>query len=185
MSAGEDNQDVVELLYGQHRQIRAAFGDVDEATGKQRTESFRALVRLLAVHETAEEEIIHPAVREAEDGKAVVDARVAEESKAKKLLSTMEDMGPEAEGFDTLLVQLREDVLAHAEHEERAEFPLLRATYDADRLRSMAKAVRAAESLAPTHPHPGVDSQVANMLLGPAAAIMDRARDLIRDTLSS
>jgi hemerythrin superfamily protein len=183
MPADERDQDVIELLHEQHRQIRSAFDDVTGATGTARTETFRALVRLLAVHETAEEEIVHPAARDAEGGEPVVTARVAEENKAKKLLSTMEDMGPDAEGFDTLLVQLRDDVLAHAEHEEQAEFPLLRASHDAERLRSMAKAVRAAESLAPTHPHPGVDSQAANMLLGPAAAIMDRARDLIRDTL--
>ncbi len=180
-----DDQDVVELLLDQHRQIRAVFGEIEEAVGKERTDVFHRLVRLLAVHETAEETLVHPAVRDAAGGESVVAARVAEESKAKKLLSTMEDVGPEAEGFDTLLVQLRDDVLAHAAHEEQQEFPLLRTTYDAERLRDMAKAVRAAESLAPTRPHPGVDSQAANMLLGPAAAIMDRARDLIRDALGS
>jgi hypothetical protein len=35
-----------------------------------------------AVHETAEEEIVHPAVREAEGGEPAVAARVAEERKA-------------------------------------------------------------------------------------------------------
>lgn len=148
MAADQNDQDVVELLKEQHQQIRSAFDEVTEASGKARTDAFRSLVRLLAVHETAEEEIVHPAVRDAEGGEPVVDARVAEESKAKKLLSTMEEMGPEAEGFDTLLIQLQDDVTAHATHEEEAEFPLLRTTYDAQRLRDMAKAVRAAESLA-------------------------------------
>jgi hypothetical protein len=82
-----------------------------------------------------------------------------------------------------LLLQLRDDVLAHAEHEEREEFPKLRAICDPDKLRGMALAVRAAEAVAPTRPHPGVESATANLLLGPPAAIMDRARDLIRDAL--
>lgn len=183
MATGDDDQDVVELLTEQHRLIRAVFGEVADATGKDRTGAFRRLVRLLAIHETAEEEVVHPAVREADGGEPVVAARLAEERTAKELLSTMDDIGPDAEGFDTLLVQLRDDVLAHAEHEERQEFPLLRAAYDADRLRSMARAVRAAEAIAPTRPHPGVESPMANLLLGPPTAIMDRARDLIRNAL--
>jgi len=177
-------QDVVELLIGQHQQIRDLFVEVQTAADEDRKDAFRRLVRMLAVHETAEEEVVHPAVRAAEGGEPVVDARVAEERKAKELLSTMDKIGPDAEGFDTLLVQLREDVLAHAGHEESEEFPLLRRTYDADRLRSMARAVRAAEAIAPTRPHPGVESQLANVLLGPPTAIMDRARDLIRGALN-
>jgi hypothetical protein len=92
-------------------------------------------------------------------------------------------MGPEADGFDTLLVQLREDVLAHADHEEREEFPFLRAHRTPERLRAMAATVRLAEAVAPTRPHPGVESATANLLLGPPAAIMDRARDAIRAVL--
>jgi len=47
----------------------------------------------------------------------------------------------------------------------------------------MAGAVRAAERIAPTRPHPGVESPAANFLLGPPLAIMDRARDAIREVL--
>jgi len=44
----------------------------------------------------------------------------------------------------------------------------------------MRTLVRAAEKTAPTHPHAGVESAKANMLLGPPTAIIDRARDAIR-----
>jgi hypothetical protein len=101
--------------------------------------------------------LVHPAIREL--GRAeVVDARLAEEHRAT-------------------------DVLAHARHEESAEFPILRHGVDRDRLVSMAGAVRAAERIAPTPPPPGVESPAANFLLGPPLAIMDRARDAIRDAL--
>jgi len=37
--------------------------------------------------------------------------------------------------------------------------------------------------MAPTHPHPGVESATKNVLLGPAAAIVDRTRDAIRNAM--
>jgi hemerythrin superfamily protein len=178
-----EQDDVITLLVQQHQEIRALFDEVETATGKDRETAFRSLVRLLSVHETAEEELVHPAVRHTEGGDAVVDARVAEEHRAKELLVTLDRIGPDAEGFDTLLVQLREDVLAHAGHEEREEFPRLRAYYDAEKLKSLAGAVRAAELIAPTRPHPGVESPAANFLLGPPTAVADKVRDLIRNTL--
>jgi hemerythrin superfamily protein len=181
--ADNGDEDVIALLHRQHDEIRQLFTELETAKGDRRRDLFRDLVRLLAVHETAEEEVIHPEVRSLRDGEHVVEARIGEEHRAKRLLSTLDEMGPEAEGFDTLLVQLRDDVLAHAEHEEREEFPLLRAAHGPDRLQAMAAAVRVAEAIAPTRPHPGVESVAANLLLGPPVAIMDRARDAIRKAL--
>src|SRR5215204_5405058 len=116
------DDDVIALLLRQHQEIRSLFTELETATGDARRDAFRSLVRLLAVHETAEEE-------------------------------------------------------------EREEFPRLRTEYSADQLRGMAVAVRAAEAVAPTRPHGGTESAKANLLLGPPAAIMDRARDLIRGAL--
>jgi hemerythrin superfamily protein len=175
--------DVITLLHRQHANIRTLFAEVEAAVGDERKDAWHRLVRLLSIHETAEEEIVHPAIKRVSGGEPIVDARVAEERRAKELLSTMDDIGPEAEGFDTLLVQLRDDVLAHADHEEQAEFPLLRKVYDQERLERMAKAVEAAEAIAPTRPHPGVESPVANLALGPLVAVVDKARDAIRKVL--
>lgn len=183
MTTTPQEEDVITLLVRQHGEIRTLFDELGTATGKDRETAFRSLVRLLSVHETAEEELVHPAARRTEGGDVVVEARVAEERRAKELLVTLDRIGPEAEGFDTLLLQLRDDVLAHAGHEEREEFPRLRTEYDAERLKSLAAAVRAAELIAPTRPHPGVESPAANFLLGPPTAIADKVRDLIRNTL--
>jgi hemerythrin superfamily protein len=185
VKVSDDNgqQDVIELLHHQHQEIRQLFTEVEQGRGDDRKHAFRSLVRLLSVHETAEEELIHPEVRTVHNGEPVVEARIGEEHRAKELLSTLDELGPDAEGFDTLLIQLRDDVLAHAEHEEREEFPLLRQTCDEQRLRKMASAVRAAEAIAPTRPHPGVEGAAANFLAGPPMAIMDRARDTIRSAL--
>lgn len=175
--------DVVTLLERQHEEIRRLFAKVESARGERRVSAFHDLVKLLSVHETAEEELVHPEVHRRRGGKRVVNARIKEERHAKELLSTLDKIGPDAEGFDTLLRELRDDVLAHAEHEEREEFPLLRKNNDENRLRAMADTVRAAEAIAPTHPHPGVESATANVLLGPPTAVMDRTRDAIRNVL--
>ncbi|MET7443578.1 hemerythrin domain-containing protein, partial [Streptomyces sp. NPDC005568] len=55
--------DVVALLMRQHGDIRNLFDEVEASSGDARQDAFRRLVRLLAVHETAEEEVVHPFVR--------------------------------------------------------------------------------------------------------------------------
>jgi hypothetical protein len=37
--------------------------------------------------------------------------------------------------------------------------------------------------MAPTHPHPGVESATANLALGPVAALMDRTKDVVRKAM--
>ncbi|SDD67629.1 hemerythrin domain-containing protein [Actinokineospora iranica] len=172
-------EDVIALLSRQHEEIRGLFAKVEQTDGDERRDAFHKLVRLLAVHETAEEEVVHPEVRRLTEGKTVVEARLGEEHRAKELLSTLTELGPDAEGFDTLFREFREDVLAHADHEESEEFPLLRAAHDERRLQAMAVTARAAEAVAPTRPHPGVESAKANLLLGLPMAVLDRGRDLI------
>ena len=64
--AGDDramDDDVVALLMRQHGDIRNLFDEVEAATGEERRDAFRRLVRLLAAHETAEEEVVHPFAR--------------------------------------------------------------------------------------------------------------------------
>ena len=171
-------EDVVALLMRQHGQIYSLFEEVRTAEGEARTDAFRRLVHLLAVHETAEEEVVHPTARTAFDGGAdVVAERLAEEKAAKEKLSALEDMETSDPRFMPMLLSLRDAVLVHARSEERYEFALLRRTTSPARLAVMAKAVRAAEATAPTHPHPRVESATANPALRPLAALAHRARD--------
>lgn len=172
--------DVVQFLKEQHEQIKAGFKQVQTSFGEERKTSFLALRRLLAVHETAEEEIVHPAARRAlANGEAVVDARLQEENEAKKVLSELEDLDVDSAEFIRQFALLEASVLFHARAEEENEFEQLGMLLDGGRLESMRKAVTFAESVAPTRPHPGVESAVANMLVGPFASMLDRARDAI------
>ncbi|WP_262380171.1 hemerythrin domain-containing protein [Nonomuraea sp. PA05] len=176
--------DVIDLLLAQHAMIRDLFDEVEQAPAGQREEAFTRLVRMLAVHETAEEEIVHPYARHKIDGgDGVVDDRLAEENEAKELLMRMDQAGPDAPGFTQNLLMLRAAVEAHARSEERYEFTQLRGhTTEAER-RAMAVGVKAAEAMAPTHPHPGTESATKNVLVGTPVAMMDRIRDVIRQAM--
>lgn len=177
--------DVVDLLIQQHSLIRDLFEEVKSAQpGQAQQEAFYRLRRMLAVHETAEEEVVHPAARRALAGgdEGLVDDRLAEENEAKQLLSQLEDVQPGEPRFLELLEDLRLAVLTHARSEERYEFMQLRSKTDAATLQAMAAAVKAAEAFAPTHPHPGVESVTANLAAGPIAAIVDRVKDAVRGT---
>ncbi|WP_030700013.1 hemerythrin domain-containing protein [Streptomyces albidoflavus] len=178
------NDDVVAVLTRQHGEIRNLFDEVEQSAGDERKDAFRRLVRMLAVHETAEEEVIHPFARKTfGDAAQVVADRLEEERLAKEKLGALEHMDTQDPAFLPALLDLRLDVMAHARYEERYEFAQLRRTANPDRLAALAKAVRAAEATAPTHPHPGVESGAKNMALGPMAAVVDRTRDAVRKAM--
>ncbi|WFE26057.1 hemerythrin domain-containing protein [Solwaraspora sp. WMMD791] len=175
-------EDVVDLLLAQHARIEQLFLLVIGGTGDTRRDAFDELVELLAAHETAEEEIIHPLARTLPGGggDAMVDDRLDEERQAKETLQTLIADGVDATGFGTGIILLRDAVLAHARYEERYEFPRLRQHVPAHRLRTLAGAVRAAQAAAPTRPHPGAQTAKGNLAAGPALAVIDRVRDAIR-----
>ncbi|MGY1454626.1 hemerythrin domain-containing protein [Streptomyces sp. SS8] len=178
--SGHD-ENAVALLMRQHGEIRNLFDEVEATEGDARRDAFHRLVRLLAVHETAEEEVVHPYTRRNVDGgEGVVEERLEEEKKAKQALKDLEDMDPDSPDFMSRLEALRHDVEAHARAEERYEFIHIARNAEPERLRTMAKALRAAEATAPTRPHPGAETAAENLAVGPPAAVADRVRDAVR-----
>jgi hypothetical protein len=81
------------------------------------------------------------------------------------------------------LTKFRDAVIDHAGHEENEEFNKLERKLNADDLGRMAKALQAAQAIAPTRPHPGVESAKMNFAIGPFASMLDRARDAIKDAI--
>ena len=177
--------DVVDLLLDQHRVIRELCEQVSTATPAEREQPFRSLLRLLAVHEAVEEELVHPYVkRRVEGAKEAVAERVEEEREVNRMLVALDSLGPANPGFEELFTRFRTALLAHADKEESSEFAGLRsATRPAERA-AMATALRLASSLAPTHPHPGNESAARALLVGTPMAMIDRARDLLRDAMA-
>ncbi|MBN1174756.1 MAG: hemerythrin domain-containing protein [Micromonosporaceae bacterium] len=180
-----EHEDVVDLLEGQHQQLRELFAILMTTPADEREQPFHELVHLLAVHEAAEEQLVHPLARMTPAGDGVVDARLAEEQRAKQALSDLYELGVAHPDFLRELAALRDAVVEHAMLEEREEFPQIRAHVPRPRRQRLAEAVLAAERVAPTRPHPGAGSSMtSNVLLGPPLALFDRLRDAMRDAKS-
>jgi hemerythrin superfamily protein len=180
-STGSD-QNVVDLLVDQHGQIKQLFADISSATGDRKRDLFHDLVRLIAVHESAEEQVVHPtARRKITNGDPIVSARLAEEDEAKHVLAQLYDLGVDHPDFDTRLHEFSEAVAKHATAEENEEFNQLRSSLKPEELMRMAGVLRAAEAAAPTRPHPSTgESAAANAIMGPPLALFDRVRDAVR-----
>ncbi|GAA4901466.1 hemerythrin HHE cation binding domain-containing protein [Stackebrandtia albiflava] len=136
-------EDSVDLLLDQHGRIDDLFVRISKAAPADRGEPWRELRGLLTVHETVEEELVHPVAESLSDGTAEVAAdRVAEEVGAEELLRRLADVDPESDEFPQAFKALRTAVLSHAAHEERYEFPRLKA-YRSDELAALAPRVAA------------------------------------------
>lgn len=171
---------VVAFLTEQHRHIRSLFDEVGRASGERRADSFVALRRLLAVHETAEELVVHPRARwRLPDGDPVSTPRLQEEERIKQMVVALEKFAVDGEQFQAGLTRLREAVLEHAEAEEREEFSRLQEVLGEGELSRMRTAARIAQALAPTRAHPNTIFAAENVAVGGFTALLDRFRDLI------
>lgn len=182
MTDVDQNVDVVTLIKQQHEQVRGLVQSIATGPSDSRRGDFEALVRLLAVHETAEEMTVYPALRKMGDAAAAVaDARASEEDKAKKALARLEGLDPASSEFERGFLAFRTDVEHHAESEEAEVLPLLMQS-DLDGRTEMGRAFALAEKMAPTHAHRmAPESMVGNLLIGPFVGMVDKVRDAIRD----
>jgi hemerythrin superfamily protein len=145
--------EVFDFLIKQHEQIKSLFEQTLSTSGKQRQTAFLKLRRLLTVHETAEEKVVHPvAKRKLPGGDKIVGARLKEEREAKTALAELEKLDVDTEQFTRQLCELRDAAIDHAKHEEQDEFAKLKQDLSSDELERMGRAVKLAESTARTRP---------------------------------
>ena len=169
--------DVVRILLEQHARVRELFAELQSSPASGRKTLFDELRSLLAVHETAEEMVLRPRA-EGDDWKHVADERNQEEKEANQALAELEDLDPQSDAFLTKLTGFEKAVDAHAEAEEKDEFPRVLAALDVEERQKLGSRLRSVETLAPTHPHPAAaGSPVAQALTGPFASMVDRVRD--------
>lgn len=178
--------DISTLLHQDHATVKALLQGFEAVPASERQRAFGDIVGELVRHEVAEEEVLYPALRDdASNGAAIADARIAEQSQAEQLLSDMEHDAVSDTSFMAKFHELRTAVLAHAEAEESTALPALVANASPDQLRQLGERYEAAKKLAPTHPHPGApDTPPGNVVLGPVAALFDRARDAVQGARS-
>ncbi len=178
--------DIIRELLHDHEQVKRMFTQLEKADGSEKGNVFWDLTNELVRHEVAEEEIVYPEVRRSvPNGNRLADARIKEQAAAEELLDTMEKAGPDDAQFGKRLAKLRKQVLEHADKEERLVFEPLRKHLDSDGKRRLGNLYEMAKASAPTHPHPTApDTPPGNLMVGPVAALIDRARDAMHKAAS-
>jgi len=138
--------DLVEQLLAQHDQVRAAIYAVAETTtAETRQEAFDDLRELLKLHETAEEQVVHPLTGEIDGGEPVAEARTEEENQANELLAKLQELDIASVEFARTFETFAQAVLTHAQREETQEFPLLRERLDSAELEAAERKLLVAE----------------------------------------
>lgn len=126
---------VIAFLEEQHDEIKSLFTKVLRAHGAERERAFTELRLLMSLHETAEEDFVHPAAARAlQNGEEMVAARLKEEADAKRALVELDRLDVASEAFETKLRRLESAVLAHVTHEEVDEFEKLGEVMDSKQL---------------------------------------------------
>lgn len=173
---------VVSILYEQHAQLRDQFALVPDLRGKPRRAAFDMLREMLARHEAAEAQVLRPLTEKLTPA-AESRARNDEERAAARELADLERLDVDSPEFAPRLRLLEEAVLLHFAHEEAEEFPAVLRELSEQEQEKLGRWILRAIEFAPAHPHPALSgSPVGQTVLGPFAALLDRARDLLTAT---
>jgi hemerythrin superfamily protein len=181
--------DATKLLTQDHRDVEKLFKRF-EAAGSHAYEAKRSIMtditEALSVHATIEEQVFYPAVRSEVDGTndEVLEA-LEEHHVVKWLLSELEDLAPDDERYQAKATVLIENVRHHVEEEEGELFPQVRKALSDKELDRIGEALDNAKQNAPTRPHPrSPDTPPGNLLVGPAAALVDSVAGRVRGAVS-
>lgn len=169
--------DVIAMLIEQHERVNELFDDTEAGKGDRRQEAFDRLRALLVLHETGEDVVIRPVIKE-ELGPDAVDIRRREEHEISVALAALEKLDVESPEFTDQLVSLRTAVTAHNAAEESEEFPVISARRSLEERWRLARLLLRVQRSAPTHAHPTTaGNPVAKWTIGPVIALADRALD--------
>jgi hemerythrin superfamily protein len=180
--------DAVTLLRNDHKTVEALFKKFEKAgpnAHKTKQDLVEKIVEELSIHAAIEEQVLYPAAREAvPDASDEVLEALEEHHIVKWVLSELDGMNPTEERFTAKVTVLIENVRHHVKEEEGELFPELRGAIKRKELEELAQALEKAKKAAPTHPHPRApDTPPGNLIVGVAAAAVDKAEDTGKKTV--
>lgn len=125
--------DAVALLKADHQKVKRLFDQLDDLTkrGAPDDEKGALVAKIrdeLSVHESVENEVFFPAVREVLRAKGVLQEATTDQAEAGDAIKALGELKPGEPGYDQKLSELGEQVAAHAEEEERDVFPKVEAS---------------------------------------------------------
>jgi len=156
--------DVIAVIASQHEHVKKLLEAVRQETGHRRATAFHTLRLTLALHETAEEQAIHPqALRQLGPDDRAATNRIAEEQTAGQTIAGLELVDVDSDQFNHTFGHLATSVTDHAAAEEADEWPALRSITDPAVINAMTEQMRAVTQLAEDPSAPGLQVTFSEM----------------------
>lgn len=153
------SDDVTAVIAPQHEHVKALLEAVRQQAGHRRAAAFHTLRLTLALHETAEEQAIHPqALRQLGAYDRAANDRIAEEQAAGQLIGALELVDVDSDQFNFTFGHLATSVTGHAAAEEADEWPALRQITDPAVINAMVEQMQAVTQLAEYPSAPGIQA---------------------------
>ncbi len=129
--------DALQLLKGDHEKVKRMLEELDATTEraeKTRTETFERLKHDLTIHETIEEEILYPALKEFAKTKDITLEAFEEHHVVDLIVAELEATPVTDETWGAKLTVMKENLEHHIEEEEDEMFKQARQVMDHDEL---------------------------------------------------
>jgi hemerythrin-like domain-containing protein len=134
--------DALSLLKEDHQKVKKLLLELDSTTErgvKTREELFTKVKEELQVHETIEEEIFYPALKEHPKSKELVLEAYEEHNVVDMVMREIEDVPFDDERWGAKLTVMKENVEHHIEEEETEMFKQARQVFDREELTELGQ----------------------------------------------
>lgn len=134
--------DALSLLKEDHDRVKRMLSDLDSTTErgiKTRKEGFAKLVNELEIHETIEEEIFYPALKEHSESREIVLEGYEEHNAVDMVIAEIKETPFDDETWGAKFTVMKENIEHHIEEEEGDMFKQARDVLDEEKLEELGK----------------------------------------------
>jgi hemerythrin superfamily protein len=138
--------DAITLLKDDHDKVKKLLGELDATTErgvKTREQLFAKVRQELTIHETIEEEIFYPALKEHPRAKDLVLEAYEEHHVVDTVMDEIVDLAFDDETWGAKLTVMKENVEHHIGEEEDEMFPQARQVFDKAELEELGERMQA------------------------------------------
>ncbi|MBW4486389.1 MAG: hemerythrin domain-containing protein [Trichocoleus desertorum ATA4-8-CV12] len=147
MMAKGKNQDILELIATDHREVEQLFSKIESAANLgQLYQFFNQLYKEFNLHSRAEELVFYPGLREYEDTDEMIQEAESEHDEAVALLEEIKALSPDLPEFKAKIAELKEAVLHHVQEEESELFEAARDCMDDQQLKQLGQEFQQAKT---------------------------------------
>jgi hemerythrin-like domain-containing protein len=140
------HMNAISLLEEDHRKMKKLLSDLESTTErgvKTREELFATVREELTVHETIEEEIFYPALKEHPKTKEIALEGFEEHHVVDMVMAEIEGVPFDDEKWGAKFKVMKENIEHHIEEEENEMFKQARQVFDEDELEALGEQMRA------------------------------------------